>query len=432
MPTTNLDRTARDLEYAYDKLITQLRTLWDLALDPADNAAIDAAWQAWPDYSWKDFAAQAKRLGADVHRCDACDVAIATSRGTVVDGGSERVCEDCRLAHYTLCGRCETWTSDDEMRSVNEGGSVCSGCCDRYYTWCEDCGEYFPDADMHGHDDDWCRCDAPRQSFVFPAPDGYLIDEDELFELELPKGTIDQVGLDWIAQLLHSRMTPVDAVWFPVDARNLIHEVGPEWQGKRGNFTRRLSSAYYRKYGGKLDPELVSQIGNLARQHSSSSAGWRIELTRDFNLGAGEFYNAESCWWGCENASLCALKHWGGIGLRSYCYPSSPLAVSGRAWVQPLTEGLEPTHDAVGAHAFVVYNGYGDLEGYAPARLVAHLTGRTYKRVSLSCTPQWVNSGAGYLVADAATCAATDEVRYSFGIHDNLDARTFDRMGAAA
>jgi hypothetical protein len=71
-----------------------------------------------------------------------------------------------------------------------------------------------------------------------------------------------------------------------------------------------------------------------------------------------------------------------------------------------LNDNLEPTDDAIRAHAYVVYNGYGDLSGYEPARMVAYLTGRTYAKIELYITGQYVNGNKGFLVADQATCDA--------------------------
>jgi hypothetical protein len=184
-----------------------------------------------------------------------------------------------------------------------------------------------------------------------------------------------------------------------------------------------LSSALHKR-SYKLSDAAISAVGNLARQHSSDESSWTVEFTRDLNQPADYFYNDDSCWWGSYSASRCALKSWGGIGMRSFAESRyhSGSDVSGRAWVQPLDEDLEATHDALHAHAYVIYNGYGDLEGYIAARIVAHLTGRTYKKISFSANDQYVNSNNGYLVADEDTCTNTTLVRLEYSIHDQRDA----------
>src|SRR5205807_3813691 len=101
-----------------------------------------------------------------------------------------------------------------------------------------------------------------------------------------------------------------------------VAALDPAWQTKRGNFTRRLSTAVHQRHGIKLAPEVISEVGNLARQHSSDTATWLLEFTRDLNQPPEAFYNGESCWWTSHASSRCALKSWGGLAMRSYAEPS--------------------------------------------------------------------------------------------------------------
>jgi hypothetical protein len=145
----------------------------------------------------------------------------------------------------------------------------------------------------------------------------------------------------------------------------------------------------------------MSQIGTIARDHSKP-VEVEIEVTREFNESAAYFYHEDSCYWGSYYESRCALKTNGAFGLRSF----RGGAVSGRAWVMPLRHvdrlrtgpDLTPTFDTMGADAFVVFNGYGDLGGYAASRIVAHMAGWTYRKIGFGCDPMYINAG-GYLVA---------------------------------
>jgi hypothetical protein len=60
---------------------------------------------------------------------------------------------------------------------------------------------------------------------------------------------------------------------------------------------------------------------------------------------------------------------------------------------------LVPTFDTLSPDAFVTFNGYGSLGGYVAARIIAHMAGMTYRKVSLTLTPMYVNGDSGYLVA---------------------------------
>lgn len=352
-------------------------------------------------------------IEADYTPCHRCDTLVPDDE-TVSAGGYEH-CDDCIASHFTRCYDCEEYERDRDVTYVAGGESVCESCRDNSYYYCEDCEDYYPDSHDHG-----CSCEAPLTRFVFPANGAGTVANNERLRVELPKGTIDDVGMGAIASLLYHR-----ASIYLTDAEKLVNEVGPMWQAKRGNFTRRLSSAYYKAHAQKLSAEVISEVGNLARAHSSEGASWLVEFTRDLNGSASEFGHGASCWWQSYYNNRCALKNWGGIGLRSYgslddhsSYPS------GRSWIQPLDEDLEPTHDALGAHAYVVYNGYGEMEGYTATRIVAHLTGRTYKKIAFELHGEgmYVNGDSGFLVADEATLAETTRIEFEHEVHDQMDA----------
>jgi hypothetical protein len=153
-------------------------------------------------------------------------------------------------------------------------------------------------------------------------------------------------------------------------------------------------------YNIKLSPEILAQVGCIARDNSGSQSSFAVEVTRDLNQDASDFYHDGSCWWTDYAESRCALKTNGGFGLRTFTEWNG---VSGRAWVMPLRQlphgSLGPTFDTVNPDAFMVFNGYGDLSGYAAARIMAHMTGGTYRKTDFSCEPMYINNKSGYLIA---------------------------------
>jgi hypothetical protein len=160
----------------------------------------------------------------------------------------------------------------------------------------------------------------------------------------------------------------------------------------------------------------MSEVGTIARDHSKAAA-FEVDVTRDLNRSPDYFYHDDSCWWGGMSESRCALKTNGGFGLRSLRGQS----VSGRAWVMPLRDcgGLVPTLDTETPDAFIVFNGYGDLAGYAPARIMAGMAGWTYKKIAFSCDPMYINAG-GYLVAPEHIIQDTANLRLSVPQHAHL------------
>lgn len=331
----------------------------------------------------------------------------------VKDRFQYQVCTTCRPLCPT-CPSCGEWHIYHRSLTEIDGVEYCPPCIDGKFTWCSHCQVYFPDENDidHEHSSVECACDPMPHQFVIPANSHGTIKEDERLFVELPAGFISDEAIEAVLHLL----------WYNQFQQQFINAVRPEerakrveypaletavnslervWQAKRGNFTRRLSKVLHDEFGAKLDPGLLSKCGAAIRERTGDINAWHVEFTRDLNKPAAHFANEDSCWWGGEYQSLCALKHWGGLAMRSYASAEQDRRrPSGRAWVQPLNENLEPISDILGAPAYIVYNCYDDLGGYTAARILAYLTSRTYKKVGLSIEYQYVNSGSGYLVCD--------------------------------
>ena len=312
-----------------------------------------------------------------------------------------KVCERCRDSHYAYCYHCDQlhrWT-----QRVNDN-EICPSCIDANYQWCDQCDAYFHFEANHSHD---CDCEARYLNFQFPANGAGTLRNDERVTVTLPAGFIDDCGIDAIVGLLHDH----------VPSGSVARELDQRWQTPNGNFTRRLSRLLFQRSGVKLPASVLSEVGNLARQHSSDTSTWHVEFTRNLNQPAVSFYHEDSCWWSTHASSRCALKNCGGMALRSYRNMDVPSShPSGRAWVIPLTAVLRPTA-ATETPAYVIFNGYGNLAGLVAVRLLAHLTSKTYRKILFTSDPMYVNGDCGFLVADQATCDITREILFSVAEH---------------
>lgn len=388
-----------------------------LLASPSDVGRLQVARTVWIVLNGDDdeFADTVEEITGDSPVfCDDCGKVVWEFHNTDLE-----VCDSC-LNNYGRCDYCENVT-----RETTDVGSntVCESCLGNHYAYCGTCEEYIDnDNDEHGHT---CTCDAPHLRFEFPNDGHGTVSQNERITVELPKGTIDDEGMRHISNLVEQAIAnSPDDQFFYID---LMQEVGPLWQMKRGNFTRRLSSVLHSQHQFKLPSGVLSEVGNIARAHSSDDAEWHVSFTRHLNGSAEDFCHDESCWFtgGRYGKSRCALKQWGGLALRTWdddcngVYRGMP---NGRAWVQPLNADLNPTHDIANAHAYIVYNGYGDLEGYVAARIVAHLTSLTYRKVEFYASPQFINGDTGYLIADETTCSETGQVQYSYDEHYKTDA----------
>lgn len=314
--------------------------------------------------------------------------------------GDAVVCEPC-LDNYYPCGGCEERYRN--TTTVDNDTEVCEHCLDEHYSYCDSCEHwYYTENGGHDHDEGNGCCESPAQSFIVRNDGEPPLTNDTRVTVTLPAGVISTEGIGAIAAYLRNwSRNNLDGVemekLYQLSFR--LTELGDKWQTKDGNYTKRLSRFAYKTFGLKVVPEVVSRIGCIARDHSTA-VDFQIETTRNLNQSAAEFGHEESCWWQSYYSSRCTLKSNGGFGLRTFTENGW---VSGRSWVMPLRQTdngtLIPTFETLEPDAFVVFNGYGSLSGYVPARIVSHMAGMTYRKVAFSCDPMYVNSDSGYLVA---------------------------------
>lgn len=372
-------------------------------------------------------------------------------------------CYTCYGAYYIRCTFCDQSVRRDEAEGLLDYGRVCR----RHITdneivfiTCDVCGhrniEGRPQACHHdrgaGSGD---NCVAPHLQFEFPANGKGNIAQDEPYKVTIPGGEIDSVGLDRIAHLVYDSLgrTGEALTLYGIIQGKHPHTgfadpdvLDATWQAKNGNYTKRLSRLAYKRFKLSLPDGVISQVGNIAQEHTSPNTDYEVTVTRDINLPAIEFGNEGSCWWGGFGRSRCAFKQNGGMALRAwgdkgvkerilnpitgtleltadggrYKYRTvQKKGVVGRAWVLPLLvsdpkdpEGFVATDDCMIADAFMVFNPYGIFTEYLAARIVAHMTDKSYKKLSEAFTSPhiYINNYTGVLVADQEILNATTKV----------------------
>lgn len=362
--------------------------------------------------------------GITVHLCWEC------SDWTDIDGlttlhNGEQACEDCLQEGYSQCRICRNFfPSGDVTYTEDSDEPFCDRCRDRSVEWCSYCEEYT----YYGHEHeeiDACDCEAPHQRFRFPANGEGTVANDERLQVTLPAGTIDDEGQRLIHRLLLDTLLLHEDVKIQNYRYDILNKVltaiGDTWHGQKGNYTRRLSREMYSKHKVKLPDGVLTEVGNLARAHSSDTSEWAVEFTRDLNQSADEFYHEDSCWWQSYFESRCALKSWGGLAIRAW---DEGDYLQGRAFIQPLDADFRPTHDTLNAHSYVVFNCYGNLDQAKAARIVAHLTSKTYRKIGMESNPQYINGNSGWLICDEQTGQNAPEVLgFSMPAHHPYDAQ---------
>lgn len=311
----------------------------------------------------------------------------------------------------TWCEACECilWIE----LSHNVGQTVCSQCYQEY-SYCDHCEECYHNDSRNEHEHPSTgrsKCVAPHLSFKFPVRClDREIQNDERVTVTLPTGHISPEGLDSIFRYVYAETQNSGLYYALADS-----EIGTQWVTREGNFPKRVAKLCLQN-GTKLTPTLLTQIGNLAKQHTSTTSDFDIEVTRDFSAGARAFMNAGSCWFNEYWQSLCIFKQCGGLALRTFGTSDDEDEVSGRAWIMPFTYSdvgdFKPTH-VTDVDVYVLFNVYG-LAQFEAAHILAQMTAKSYRKIRFGLGRMYVNSSTGFLIASQQVCQNTDLIEVEF------------------
>lgn len=344
------------------------------------------------------------RVMNEIKFCRDCQSPERLSRAVATDS-RQYACASCATA-YRECAGCSVRRRRYYFYSTTEGYDVCHVCVNgARFSYCDECGAYYRASNRadHRHPHQEC-CDSPAKQFTIPNNGGTSLANETRIKITLPAGEISAEGLEQISRQIRYESRYVDDRLERVNWSNLswgLEELGKEWQTKQGNYAKRLSRLAYKKHGIKIPPQVMTTVGNIARDHSNA-VDYSIETTRELNLPAQDFCHGESCWWTSYSESRCAFKTNGGFAIRTFGDRKRP---TGRAWVLPIRKledsfpRIVPTFETQSPDGYIVFNGYGELNGYKPARILSHMTGMTYRKISFACSPMYVNNETAYLVA---------------------------------
>ena len=429
----------------------------NIRLRDLDEIGIDTLWSEWDSLPWAkkvalrngfDFMDWAGRQIInpdsldDYLMCEDCDDPVNRDDMTSVENDTKDVCSSCSES-YHYCENCETYASS--CNTTLEDESVCDSCYNDSYYYCDHCEGRYHSEHSEDHHHGGCDCEAPGQQFRMPDGNGGFLANDTSGNFTLAAGVISVEGMGLIRREIlntvyvmeseiNSDVAYDDPIRLPTaQLRNVAYcvtEMDPTWQTKNGNFTKRLSSFAHKEWKVKVPADLLSRIGNIASAHSQA-VDVKVEVTRDLNLPAEDFAHEDSCWWQSYASSRCALKNSGGFGVRSFNDRSWGDEVSGRVWVMPLKHGvrrdwsgreqkaLVPTFNTETPDAWILFNAYGDLEGFKAPRLVAHMVGGTYRKVGFDADPMYINSNMGYLVGSESVLSEYPDSSLTVRVHEH-------------
>ena len=226
------------------------------------------------------------------------------------------------------------------------------------------------------------------------------------FQVTTPEGEISDAGKYEVECYLGDcglPKLPSDFIW--------------QWSTNRGTFPKRVTAYCFKEHKVKLTPVHVSELGNLARRHTSLAKSYTLDFTRKIDWRAGAFGDHGSCFWSDRHKARAVIEEHGLSvrGFRPYSgsdelsnrygrvYPD--LQGYSRAWVAPITD-----------NSLIVFNGYGETS-LTFARLLSFHFACGYKKISLcnngNDTGILYINGDGYIVGHWPLISTVE--RYDLG-----------------
>lgn len=134
------------------------------------------------------------------------------------------------------------------------------------------------------------------------------------------------------------------ADWEHSDQNNDTIETGEVNHGWTGRLPVRLERYYHSwllPYGWEWPKNLAEIIGNVARKHIPKSRELWCAWNTTLDWKAGEYQDAESCFWTSRNPARDVLRREGTLALLATKDPPDPHTQSGlgRVWVYPHASG---------------------------------------------------------------------------------------------
>ncbi len=217
------------------------------------------------------------------------------------------------------------------------------------------------------------------------------------YTFQTPAGAISQTGIDLIKRCIESQRLR-EGEWLeknPDNQKIMLPQLPDDWQwlwliarGEyQGTFPKRVARYYHRTYALRCPNVFVTELGNLARQHSDGGQTYVFEFVNRIDWQAGDFGDPGSCYWGENAGARLMLEANGGLAIRFYS--GTGRYGFARAWLVGIDDRL-----------WVIFNGYG-MTTLHIARIFSLFVGFPYKWIRLSNydgNTLYINGSYGYLI----------------------------------
>lgn len=241
----------------------------------------------------------------------------------------------------------------------------------------------------------------------------------------MPDGTISNSGIAEIVALMRAQSvkgnSDVSDMWKSLNpnyAGYYLPDLPDNWiwtwivqRGEyAGTFPKRVAKFLWKKANLHCPESFLSELGNIARRHSSEARTYYIDFAGSIDWQDGDFGDEGSCYWGDNEAAQGILEENGAFAIRFYSDDTFENGI-GRAWIYERRNN------------FVLWNGYGVEDRDATlniARIFAAYLGKSYSRVHLTNNGSeggtvYINGGRGYLIGEASEIEAINYVDLKLG-----------------
>ncbi len=241
----------------------------------------------------------------------------------------------------------------------------------------------------------------------------------------IPEGSIEESGIDQIKDCLYSALDNFrDQIFFQFE-EILSRDIGLSWKSKLGTFPKRLSRYLYKNHQLKLSPEVMSKIGNIARENSIINEKYKIDFVDKFNWDDGDFGDDGSCFWSDhsetkdymeESEDFAAIRFFDDNCEDGGCNGCG----KARSWIYGNGGGF-----------YIIFNayGYGLLR---QTRIMAYNLGLSYKKITLKNNGEdsgklFINNGNGYIIGEQEKISEINS--FDFRVDEICDTKKCDECG---
>lgn len=220
------------------------------------------------------------------------------------------------------------------------------------------------------------------------------------YTLITPQGQLSLSGIFLVKQFIEKSGLPA----LPEDWQWTWQVERGEYRGK---FTTRAAAYWRKEHDVKVDQSVLTELGNIARAHTETSATYTFEFVNRLDWNRGDFGDPNSCLWTMYANGRMSMQDNGVWAVRFYDEQGKGYA---RAWFYVVTDW------------YIVWNGYG-LMTQVIARVVSQFLSLNYKQIDLSNYGEdagavYINGGTGYAIGTWEALDDMWEYDFEFYVED--------------